>query len=321
MKRLNGWGRAVAALGLLLAASGHAAAQDTLKIAVGQRGNWDTSVSELGQRAGIFKKHGLNLEILYTQGGGETQQAVISGSVDIGVAAGIMGVLSAYSKGAPVRIIGAETTGAADLFWYVRSDSPIKALKDTDGKTIAYSTNGSSTHGVVTAFIKENDLKAKAVATGGPPGTLTQVMSGQIDVGWSAPPFGLDQLDQSKIRIVASGNDAAAFRGQTVRLLITNVQTLQSRKPVIERYLKAYRETVDWMYADPGALKAYAEFVGIPEAIAKRTREDFFPKQAIDPDKIVGLDSIVPDAVTLKYTAAPLTKEQLAELIQIPPRQ
>jgi NitT/TauT family transport system substrate-binding protein len=278
-------------------------------------------VSELGQRAGIFKKHGLNLEILYTQGGGETQQAVISGSVDIGVAAGIMGVLSAYSKGAPVRIIGAETTGAADLFWYVRSDSPIQALKDTDGRTIAYSTNGSSTHGVVTAFIKENDLKAKAVATGGPPGTLTQVMSGQIDVGWSAPPFGLDQLDQSKIRIVASGNDAAAFRGQTVRLLITNVQTLQSRKPVIERYLKAYRETVDWMYADPGALKAYAEFVGIPEAIAKRTREDFFPKQAIDPDKIVGLDSIVPDAVTLKYTAAPLTKEQLAELIQIPPRQ
>src|SRR6187399_3667869 len=80
-------------------------AQDTLKLAVGQRGNWDTSVSEVGQRAGIFKKHGLTLDIVYTQGAGETQQAVISGSVDIGVAAGVMGVLSAYSKGAPVRII------------------------------------------------------------------------------------------------------------------------------------------------------------------------------------------------------------------------
>jgi NitT/TauT family transport system substrate-binding protein len=321
MKRLNSLGRAIAALGVLLATAHHVAAQDTLKVAVGQRGNWDTSVSELGQRAGIFKKHGLNLEILYTQGGGETQQAVISGSVDIGVAAGIMGVLSAYSKGAPVRVIGAETTGGADLFWYVRSDSPIKSLKDTDGKTIAYSTNGSSTHGVVSAFIKENDLKAKAVATGGPPGTLTQVMSGQIDVGWSAPPFGLEYLDQGKIRIVASGNDAKAFRGQTVRLLITNVQTLQTRKNVIDRYMKAYRETVDWMYSDPAALKAYAEFVGIPDTLAKRSRDDFFPKQAIDPDKIVGLDMIVPDAVTLKYTAAPLTKEQLAELIQIPPRQ
>ena len=45
------------------------------------------------------------LDIVYTQGAGETQQAVISGSVDIGIAAGVMGVLSAYSKGAPVRII------------------------------------------------------------------------------------------------------------------------------------------------------------------------------------------------------------------------
>ena len=299
-----------------------AQAQEAFKIAVGQRGNWDTSVAEVGQRAGIFKKYGLNLEILYTQGGGETQQAVISGSVDIGVAAGIMGVLSAYAKGAPVRIIGAETTGAQDLFWYVPSASPIKSLKDTEGKTIAYSTNGSSTHGIVTAFMKQYDLKAKPTATGGPAPTLTQVMSNQIDVGWSAPPFGLSQLDEGKIRIIASGNDATIFKGQTVRLLITNVQTLQTRKPALDRFMKAYRETIDWMYSDdPAALKTYADFLTISVATAKRTRDDFFPKAAVDPDKVVGLDVIVQDAVALKYTAAPLTKEQLAELIQIPPRQ
>jgi NitT/TauT family transport system substrate-binding protein len=206
--------RALAAAGLLLTASLlPASAQETLKLAVGQRGNWDTSVAELGQRSGIFRKHGLVLDILYTQGGGETQQAVIAGGVDLGVAAGVMGVFSAYAKGAPVRILGAETTGGADLFWYVRADSPIAALADTAGKSIAYSTNGSSTHGIVTAFIKQYGLKAKPIATGGPPSTLTQVMSGQIDVGWSAPPFGLDQLDQKLIRIIASGNDADVFRG------------------------------------------------------------------------------------------------------------
>ncbi len=142
------------AMAAFVAASPSALAEDTVKLAVGQRGNWDTSVSEIGQRAGIFRKHGLSVEIVYTQGAGETQQAVISGSVDIGIAAGVMGVLGAYSKGAPVRIIGAETTGASDLYWYVRSDSPIKSLKDTDGKTLGYSTNGSSTHGIVTAFIR-----------------------------------------------------------------------------------------------------------------------------------------------------------------------
>src|SRR5207342_3474521 len=228
---------------MLLGATAGASADDKIKLAIGQRGNWDTSVSEVGQRAGIFKKHGLVLDIVYTQGAGETQQAVISASVDIGIAAGVMGVLSAFSKGAPVRVIAAETTGAGDLYWYVKSDSPIKTLKDTDGKTLAYSTNGSSTHGVVTAFMKQYELKAKPTATGGPPGTLTQVMSGQIDVGWSAPPFGLQQLDEGKIRIIASGNDAAAFKGQTVRVNITNTQALAAKRPQIERYMKAYRET------------------------------------------------------------------------------
>src|SRR5215831_3710842 len=91
-----------ALIALVLASAVPARAQDTLKIAAGQRGNWDTTIAEVGQRAGIFKKHGLVLEILWTQGGGETQQAVISGSVEIGGAPGIMGVLSAFSKGAPV---------------------------------------------------------------------------------------------------------------------------------------------------------------------------------------------------------------------------
>ena len=321
MSRRGRFCTAIAAVLIAMTAPA-AQAEDTLRVAAGQRGNWDTTIAEIGQRGGIFKKNGLSLEILYTQGGGETQQAVISGSVEIGVAPGIMGVLSAFSKGAPVRIIGAETTGAADLFWYVPSNSPIKSLKDTDGKTIAYSTNGSSTHGIVTAFMKQYDLKARPTATGGPAPTLTQVMSNQIDVGWSAPPFGLQQLDEGKIRIIAVGNDATVFKGQTVRLLITNVQTLQERKPVIERFMKAYRETIDWLYSDdPAALKTYADFVGISVATAKRTRDGFFPKAAVDPDAVVGLDQITQDAVTLKYTAAPLTKEQLAELIQIPPRR
>jgi NitT/TauT family transport system substrate-binding protein len=310
------------ALAALVAASASVAyAQDVLKIAAGQRGNWDTSISELCMRSGICKKHGIAVEILWTQGAGETQQAVISGSADLGIAGGIMGALSAFSKGAPVRIISAETTGASDLYWYVPTASPIKTLKDTDGKTIAYSTNGSSTHGIVTAYMKQYDLKAKPTATGSPSSTLTQVMSGQIDVGWAAPPFGLKQLDEGAIRVIASGNDAAVFKGQTVRVNIANLKTLQERKAVVDRYMKAYRETIDWMYSDdPAALKAYAEFVGIPVEMAKRTRDQFFPKSAVDPDKVVGLEQIVKDAVDLKFTATQLTPEQLSTLIQIPPR-
>ena len=312
------WPLALAAfIGLAEAAS----AEDTVKLAVGQRGNWDTSVSEIGQRAGIFKKHGLNLEMVYTNGSGETQQAVISGSVDLGIAGGIMGALSAYSKGAPVRIISAETTGAGDLYWYVKKDSPINSIKDADGHTIAYSTNGSSTNGVVLAFIKQYKLdKAKAVAMGGPSANITAVMTNQVDVGWAAPPFGLDQLDKGDIRMIATGNNADVFKGQTVRVNIANANYLKAHQDIVNRYMKAYRETVEFMYKNPKALEIYSEWLSIPVAKAKRTRDDFFKPPAIEPDKIVGLDLIVKDAVDLKFTAQELTKDQLKELIQIPAR-
>ena len=306
---------------LLCAFATPASADDLVKVAIGQRGNWDTAVFHLGDRAGIFKKHGITQELLYTSGGGETQQAVLSSSVDVGAAAGIMGVLGAYSKGAPVRILGAQATGAAD-FWYAKTESGIAKLQDTDGKTIAYSTNGSSTHSIVLAFIKEFGLKAKPTATGNPSATLTAVMSGQVDVGWASPPFGFKQMEDGAIRIVAKANDAPLVRGQTIRLLITNTDTLAKRKDVLARLMTAYRETVDYMYSDnPQVMKDYAEFVGVSETVAKRVRDEFFPKSLLDPDEIKGLDVIIPEAVSLKYTAAPLTAAQLGELIQIPPRK
>ena len=309
----------VAATAALLAAA-PASADDQLKMTVGQRGNWDTAVLHLGEKAGIFKKHGLELDIIYTSGSGETLQPVVSGNVDMGFAVGTLGAMAAYSKGAPVRIIGAEATGAAD-YWYAKNPA-IKSLKDTDDKTIAFSTLGSSTNSIVLAFLKEFNLKAKPQATGNPSSTLTQVMTDQVDVGWASPPFGLKEIADGKIHVVAKATDASIVRGQTIRVIVANAETLKSKKAVIERFMQAYRETIDYMYSpNPQVIKDYAEFVKVPEPMAKRVRDEFFPKSLIDPDAIKGLDSLMPEAVTLKFISAPLSKEQIAELIQIPPRK
>jgi NitT/TauT family transport system substrate-binding protein len=294
-----------------------ASAQDKLKLALGQRGNWDTAIAELGQEKGIFKRLGLDLEILWTQGAGESQQAVISGSVDIGLA-GTLAAFGAYQKGAPLRIIAAEATGAAD-FWYVRADSPMHGMKDFDGRTIAYSTTGASTHTLVLAFLRESGTAGKPVATGGPAPTLTQVMSGQVDVGWSAPPFGLDALHDNKIRIVARASDVPIGRDQTIRALITTANELTARPDVFSRFVQGYRNTIEWMYAGDDALEAYAAFARVPLAMARRVREEFFPKALVWPDRVSGIDTLMPDGVTFKYLREALTKEQLTELIQIPP--
>jgi NitT/TauT family transport system substrate-binding protein len=301
---------------LLTMTSASALAADTLKLAIGQRGNWENAAPELGQKAGFFAKHGLILEILYTQGAGETLQAVISGGVDMGLGVGTAGVLGAFSKGAPVRAIANSMTGADDLFWYVPAASPIKTLKDAAGKTIAYSTNGSSSNWAVLAFIRESGVQMKPMATGGPAPTFTQTMSGQVDVGWSSPPFGVEALQEGRIRIVARESDVPAFRNQTVRLMITNTSTAETRRDAIEHYLQAYRETLDWMYSDPAALKAYAEWVGVSESLAKQVRDQFFPKEDLRLERLSGLDEAMADSVNLKFLPAPLTKPQQDELFK-----
>jgi NitT/TauT family transport system substrate-binding protein len=298
-----------------------ARADDTLNVAVGARGVGETFVPELGQNAGIFKKHGLSLTILYTEGGGETQQAVISNSAQIGIAAGFLGTLGAFAKGAPIRILGSTFTGGSQLFWYVPSSSPIKTLRDTGGKTVAYSTNGSSTHTAVLALQKETGVNFKPTATGSAPATLTQVMSGQVDVGWAGAPFGVDLIESGKARVVAKASDSPELDKQTIRLIIVNAGELKERKDVYIRFMRAYREALNWVYSTPEGLKAYAGWSSIPEDVARRALQEFLPKQAVDPDRISGVDEIMRDAVTFKYLPAPLSKAQLDELIQIPERK
>jgi NitT/TauT family transport system substrate-binding protein len=298
-----------------------ALAQDTLKIAIGQINNWENQAPTLGQDAGIFGKHNLKIESFGTAGAGETLQAVISGSADLGAGVGVAGAMRAFSKGAPVRILMPAFTGTGDLYWYVKADSPIKSIKDvTDKNTIAYSTSGSSSNNLVLAFAQELGVKAKPTATGSPPGTLTSVMSGQIDIGWASPPFGVKEIKDGQIRILIRGSDVPSLKGQTVRAIIVNADAWKTKKDAILRFVKAYRETVDWMYADPKAIAMYAQKVKADENLLKDSIAEFHKKEAMQTDRMADLDGAVADAVKLKFLDAPMTKEQLAEFLQIPPR-
>ena len=302
----------------LLAVGGQqAVSQETLKVAVPQRGAWDAGLAELGQRGGIFKKHGLNLEILYTQAGPESIQALIGGSIDIATASGVSAAVGTFAKGAPIRIIGSEIVGSPDLYWYVPSNSPVRKVEDFNGKTVAYSLTGSSSHAGLLALIAQYKLTAKPTSTGSITATLTQAMTGQVDVGFSAVPFFLDRVEDGQIRIIASGSDVASLRSRSGRVNLTNVTTLQNRKDALNRFHLAYKETVDWMYSDPAALKHFSDYSGLPEKVVVKVRQ-LIPKETMAPDQVVGIDQIIAEAVSMKFLSAPLTADQIKELIQIP---
>jgi NitT/TauT family transport system substrate-binding protein len=87
---------------------------------------------------GFFKEQGLDLEITHTKGGASNEKAPISGKVDIAVATGFLGILAAYVRGAPVRIISPESTGAPDLFWYAKIAGPIASMVDLHGQSVGF---------------------------------------------------------------------------------------------------------------------------------------------------------------------------------------
>ena len=309
-----GWNLLLAAV--LMAAGAQA---ETLKLAVGQKGFWDTSIAAWGERAGFFKQEGLDLDILYTDGGAQTQQAVISGGVQIGIGVGTLGVLAAAVKGAPLRVIAAEWHGASDLFWYVRADSPVRSMRDAAGRSAAFSAAGSSSNLVLLALLDAAGTQARPTPTGGPGATLTQVMSGQIDIGWSLPPVGLAEEAAGSLRIIARGTDLPALADQTTRVNIANAAWLRGNRAAAVRFARAYNRSLAFAYSDPQAVAWFAEGMGIAPELAQHVRDSYYPAAAMQPDVMKGLPATLRDMLEQKRVPPGTTAEQLTPAIDLLP--
>jgi NitT/TauT family transport system substrate-binding protein len=303
-------------IALLLMLIPRAVADDKLIIATAQHRAWESAATELGQQAGIFKKYGLALEFLFAQNGNEIKESVVSGKADVGLAVGVKQVMHAYAFGAPLRIISAHMAGSAN-YWYVLKASPIRSVKDFNGKIVAYETNGTSSHFDAIDLSRQFDFNAKLVPAGVASATFNQVKAGRIDVGWAVPPFGIDKILAGDIRVVARANDIPGIRGKTSNVMITHADTFQKRRDVLVRFLQAYQETIEWMYSDPTALQRYAELAEVPEGVARQLRDDVFSKNMLLPGKINGLNAITKDAIILRYLQKALSRQQTANLVQI----
>jgi len=290
---------------------------ETLKLAVPQKGAWDTSFSVYGDRQGFFKEQGLDLDITYTEGGATTETAVVSGSVDLAVATGTLGIISAYVKGAPVRIISAESTGSADIYWYAKAGSGIKTFKDLEGKTVAFSAPGSSSNLALLTLLKEQGVNAKPVPAGGMPPTFTQVMSGQIDAGWAAAPFGVKEIREGQIVQIARANDSPTVRSETIRVNVVNLNTLQQHRDAIVRFLKAYYKSWQWAYSDPKAIDYLAADNNIPREIADATVKQFMTKEANDPSRISGLQRVLDEALAAKRIPNAMKEDDVKGIFDI----
>jgi NitT/TauT family transport system substrate-binding protein len=120
-----------------------ALAQTKVRIGQPQVGTFQFVPLQVGGEAGIFKKHGIDLEIISFGGGPRVQQALAAESIDIGIGSGPE--LAFVAKGAPEIGVAAMADAPYSVVLAVTRDSVIKTAEDLKGKIISISSKGSLT--------------------------------------------------------------------------------------------------------------------------------------------------------------------------------
>jgi NitT/TauT family transport system substrate-binding protein len=249
---------AVGILGFAVSAQ----AADRVRIIDSQRMAFAHMAVHNAESEAIYKKHNLNLDasITFGSGGADTLQAIITGSADIAFGVGVLSVIGAHAKGAPVTIVGNSMRGTPEIFFYVPKDSPVKSVKDLDGKELVYSRPGSTTHLLVQVLARDLGIKPKFVSVGGMAASRTQVMSGQVASGWSAFPVNYNLVRKGEIRVIGSGAEAKGLQGDTIRVIAANANWVKANPDVARRAMQALWEGLKFTYeGGDKAFKNYAD--------------------------------------------------------------
>lgn len=293
-----------------------------LRLGLPHKGTYESAVPlYVAEEKGFLAAEGITVVTDVTRGGAENVQAVVSGDLDMVESTGPLSIMSAFGKGAPVRITHAANTGMRDIYWYVKADSPIKTMDDLAGKKVGFSSRGSSTHMAVltiTDMLKAKGLAApEAVPAGGMPDNFTAVRTDQIQAGWASPPTFLDEVDKGTIRIVIRGAELTPLENVTVRVGVANANFLAQNPDVIRGYLRAKKKALDYMYANhQEAAEIWKRRGDMKEPIDLLLKVwDYYPVPALAPAPIKGMDRNQELAVQFGFLEKPLTPEQLSQLV------
>ena len=297
------------------AAARSVAAREVLNVAIPDRGAWDSSYTEFGLEQGFFKDEGLDVRITHVADQSALLNLSASGKVDIAVAAGFSDVLGAWVRGAPIKIISPETTGAPDIFWFGKIAGPVASMRDLHGQAVGYSTAGSLTYFIMLTLLKEAGVNdANLVAVGPAASGYPQVLDAQLAASWSRPPANVNYLLAGEIRIIARANDAAQVRNETTRVNVANANFLARRRSAAIRFLRAYKKSVAWAYSNPRAPGAYAKLSGQSLEAAKYIFREFTSKDGAQIDRIEGEDRMLAEALAARRIPHPLTHDDIERI-------
>lgn len=262
----------------------------------------------LGVEFGIFKKRGLDVKIADFTGGSKLFQAMVAGSVDIGIATGTGMAFTA--KGAPVLAVCEYEAKMFPTAIAVPWDSPIHTLDGLRDKQIGVSSPGSFTDWVADQLARQRGWGSNGVTKVDVGNGLASGVAGfrthtiDADIFSTAEIFEMEEKHEG--RLLA---DVADFTGNLAAgAIFATKEAMASRPDAIRAFLAGWLETTDFIRRHKDeAVDAESKITGLAPSVMAKDYDLVAPSFnrgcAFDAESLVNLKQTLVEQNVLSATA------------------
>ncbi len=251
-----------------------ALAQDKLRVGKGFPSLFQFTPLDVGIETGIFKKHGIEVEASSFAGDAKLQQALIAGSIDMGIGSGPG--LAFVAKGAPTLGVAEEAGPPLGITLAALAKGPIRTIADLKGKTASVSSVGSQTEWMVRELSRRQGWGPdgiKLVALGDVPAQLAALRTQQVD----AVPFDITtayQLDASgEIRILLKFGDIVT--DYINHVIYATDDAIAQHPDSVRRFLAGWFETIAYVkHNKADTVRISSAILKIPEPVVGRVYDE-----------------------------------------------
>lgn len=281
------------------------ASAETLRVGKAGREAFSFAPAEIGVETGIFKKHGLDLQISAFGGDARVQQAMTADGIDIGLGSGPG--LAFIVKGSPVKGIAAMAGPPLLFALMVRADDSVKTADDLKGRKVGVSTVGSVTSWIISEVSRQKGWGFDGIAQvpiGDDANRIAALRTKSIDGAIVNLAVALKFVQSGEGRILLRFNDL--LKDFHVHVIFATDKAIATKPEAIRAFLKGWFETIAFMRKNKAeTVKIAAEVTGKSEDINSRVYDELMPMFS-DTGKFnaAALDTLKKSYVELKLLPA-----------------
>jgi NitT/TauT family transport system substrate-binding protein len=253
------------------------ASAETLRVGKAGREAFSFVPADIGQRTGIFKANGVDIEISSFGGDARVQQAMAADGIDIGLGGGPG--LAFIAKGSPVKGIAAMAGPPLLFALVVRNDDSIKTVADLKGRKVGVSTVGSVTSWIISEVSRQNGFGFDGIVQvpiGDDTARIAALKTKAFDGAIVNLAVALNYVQRGEGRILLRFGDLV--KDFHIHVIFATDKAIAAKPDALRGFLKGWFETIALMRADKTKTVAIAgEVMGTDAATTSGIYDELMP--------------------------------------------